>query len=802
MKFTLGWLKEHLETDATLDDVVERLTMVGLEVEGVENRASGLEDFVVAHVVEAEQHPDADRLRVCKVDFGGDAPIQVVCGAPNARAGLKGVFAPSGQYIPGTDITLKTTEIRGVESNGMLLSEREMGLSDEHDGIIDLDVDAPVGARAVDIMGLNDPVIEIAITPNRGDCLGVRGIARDLAASGLGTLKPIDSAAVPGTFESPIKVHLDFDEDTRDACPYFVGRYVRGVTNGESPKWLKDRLLAIGLRPISALVDITNLMTFGYNRPLHVFDAAKVEGDIHVRLSKTGETMLALDGKEYTLDDSVTVISDDARAEGFGGIMGGEESGCTETTTDVFVESALFDPIRTAVSGRKLNIMSDARYRFERGIDPSFLAEGMELATKLILELCGGEASEPVIAGGEPDWKRVIELRLERIRTLGGVDIAADETIRILDVLGFDVERNGDVLSAHVPAWRSDIVGEACLVEEVIRINGYSKIPAVPFANDHNLPQPALNASQRRRAAARRTAASRGLVEAVTYSFLPSAQADLFGGVPDGLRLVNPISSDLDVMRPSLLPNLIAAAGRNADRGVSNAALFEVGPEFADDVPGEQTLVIAGIRTGTTGARNWAEPVRAVDAFDAKADAMAILGDLGLPVSNLLVFTEAPDWYHPGRSGELRLGPKTIVARFGEVHPGVLQKMDVKGPVVAFEVLLDNLPKPKSKPGSARPNLELPSLQSLERDFAFVVGSDVTADAVLRAAKGADKALITDVRLFDVFEGGNLGDDQKSIAINVVLQPMEKTLTDVEIEAVAARIVDKVCGATGGSLRG
>lgn len=802
MKFTLGWLKEHLITDASLDEVVDRLTMVGLEVESVEDRAAGLEEFVTAHVLEAEQHPDADRLRVCKVEFGGDEPVQVVCGAPNARAGMKGVFALSGLYIPGTDVKLKKAEIRGVESNGMLLSEREMGISDEHDGIIDLDAGTPVGERAVDIMGLNDPVIEIAITPNRGDCLGVRGIARDLAASGLGTLKPLNGGgAVPGAFESPIKVHLDFDADTADACPYFVGRYVRGVTNGESPKWLKDRLTAIGLRPISALVDITNYMTMAHNRPLHVFDADKVEGDIHVRLSEPGETLLALDGKEYTLGEGVTVIGDEARAEGLGGIMGGEESGCTETTVNVFVESAFFDPIRTATSGRRLNILSDARFRFERGIDPEFLEEGMEIATRLILDLCGGEVSENVVAGGPPAWQRSIDMRLDRVSTLGGVDINAEECIRILEVLGFTVEHDGDLLKTQVPSWRSDIVGEACLVEEIVRVNGYGAIPAVPFANDHNLPHTAYSGFQRRRGAVRRCAATRGLVEAVTYSFLPGKHADLFGGVTDGLKLINPISSDLDAMRPSLLPNLIAAVGRNADKGIPNGALFEVGPAFHGDMPGDQSQVLAGIRSGNMIDRNWAVPARVVDAFDAKADALALLGNLGAPVANLQVFTEAPAWYHPGRSGELRLGPKTTLARFGEIHPGVLGKMDVKGPVVAFEILLENLPSPKARKNAARPTLTMSNLHPVERDFAFVVSSDTPAEKILGAARGADKALISDVRLFDVFEGGNLDEGMKSVAINVILQPSEKTLTDAEIDDVAGKVVDRVQSMAGGTLR-
>lgn len=800
MKFTLGWLKEHLDTDASLDDISQRLTMVGLEVEKITNRAAGMESFVVGYVVEAKKHPNADKLQVCQVDNGSET-VELICGAPNARTGLKGVFAASGSYIPGTGITLKPTEIRGVVSNGMLLSEREMSLSDEHDGIIELPDDATVGASAVDVMGLSDPIIEIAITPNRGDCLGVRGIARDLAASGIGSLKPLANRPVPGTFKSPMAVHIDLDEDTRDACPNFVGRYVRGVQNGESPAWLKERLVAIGLRPISALVDITNFMTMDLGRPLHAFDTAHVSGDIHVRMSSPGEKLMALNGKEYEMDGEMTVIADEAKAEALGGVMGGEDSGCTAETTDVFLEAAYFDPVRTAMTGRKLNLMSDARYRFERGVDPAFLIGGMEIATRLVLDLCGGEPSELVIAGAEPDWQRKITLRPERVQSLGGVDVPLNEIERILLVLGFSVEEDGEAFSVSVPSWRGDIVGEACLVEEVVRIYGFDKIPAVPSTAGDHLPQPALDGGQRRRAAARRTLAGRGMIEAMSYSFLASADATLFGEVPDSIRLVNPISADLDVMRPSLLPNLIRAAGRNADRGTDDAALFEVGPQFSGDKPEDEVNAVAGIRSGATSARSWAETSRPVDAFDAKADALAVLGDLGAPVDKLQVSVDAPNWYHPGRSGVLRLGPKNILGYFGEVHPRVLKRMDVRGPVAAFEVFPDALPKPRAKKSAARPHLDLPQFHTVERDFAFVVDADVAAGAVAGAAWGADKKLVTDVRVFDVFTGGNLGDGKKSLAINVVLQPLEKTMTDDEIEAVAQRIVANVEKATGGTLR-
>ncbi|MFQ5765884.1 MAG: phenylalanine--tRNA ligase subunit beta, partial [Rhodospirillales bacterium] len=671
MMFTFSWLKEHLDTKASLDDVVERLTMIGLEVDRVHDRAEGLGDFVVGRVATVKSHPNADKLTLCQVETG-TGTVEVICGAPNAREGLVGVFAPAGSTIPGTGVTLKPTEIRGVVSNGMLLSEREMGLSDNHDVIIELPSDAPLGIAAVDVMGLSDPVIEIEITPNRGDCLGVHGIARDLAATGMGSLKPVDAKPVPGTFESSIKVHLDFAPGTEDACPYFVGRLVRGVKNGDSPGWLKEKLTAIGLRPISALVDITNLLTMEYGRPLHVFDAAKLEGDLHVRLSKKGEKLLALDGKEYALDDQMTVIADDRKAEALGGVIGAENTGCTAETTDVVLESAYFDPVRTAMTGRKLNIMSDARYRFERGVDPTFLVDGMEIATRLVMGLCGGEPSELVIAGGEPEWKRTVPFRPERIETFGGIKMPKKKAVEILSALGFGVKDGKGAIQVSVPSWRADIVSEACLVEEVARIHGYENIPALPMAGDGALPQPALGPDQRRRALGRRLLAGRGLVEAVTYSFLAAKEAALFGGVPDSLKLINPISAELDVMRPSLLPNLIAAAGHNADRGTADVQLFEIGPRYTGDKPEDQETVAAGIRAGASGARNWAEPSRPVDLFDAKADVLSVLGGLGLGVGKVEAAPEAPDWYHPGHSGVLRLGPKTVLAHFGEIHPRVL----------------------------------------------------------------------------------------------------------------------------------
>ncbi|MCW9035452.1 MAG: phenylalanine--tRNA ligase subunit beta [Rhodospirillales bacterium] len=805
MKFTLNWLKDHLDTDADLQKVVDTLTMIGLEVEGVEDRTKGLESFVVAEVLEADKHPDADKLKVCTVSNGSET-FQVVCGAPNARKGMKAVFATEGTYIPGLDVTLKKAKIRGVESSGMMLSEREMNLSDEHDGIVDLPADAEVGAQAIKVMGIDDPVIEIAITPNRGDCLGVRGVARDLAAAGIGTLRALNSDKAGGSFESPIKVHLDFDEATKDACPYFVGRYVRGVKNCESPQWLKDRLLAIGLRPISALVDITNLVTFDLGRPLHVFDVARLTGDIHVRLAKDGEKILALDGKEYELDSEMTVIADEKEAEAIAGVMGGEISGCTDDTTDVFIESAYFDPIRTAITGRKLNLQSDARFRFERGVDPVFTYDGAEIATHLVMELCGGEPSEIVVAGAAPDIRNKLTLRAGRVEQITGVKVPADEIVRILEVVGCEVVRNGNDFDVLTPSWRPDIVagleGEAGLVEEVVRLYGYAHIPATPLERETDLPVQALTPIQKNRSTARRMLAQRGLIESVTYSFLPMEQAKMFGGGADAVCLVNPISTDLNVMRPSILPNLIVACGKNDDHDNPNACLFEVGPEYHGDGPKDQRTVATGVRSGKTGDRNWAQQPRNVDAFDAKADALAVLESIGAPTGNLQVFTDdIPAWYHPGRAGSLRLGPKNILAWFGEIHPGILKQLGVKGPIVGFEIYLENLPKAKPKK-TTKPLLKIAQFHTVERDFAFVIGKDVTAEQVVRAAKGADKTLITKVGVFDLFEGASLGEDKKSIAINVTLQPTERTLKDDEIEAIAQKVIGKVVGATGGELRG
>lgn len=803
MKFTLNWLLDHLETDKSLDEIVEKLSMIGLEVEGVEDRAKGLETFKIAEIVECEQHPDADKLKLLKVD-NGDETFQVVCGAPNARKGLKGVFATSGSYIPGLDVTLKPTKIRGVDSFGMMMSEAEMCLSEDHNGIVDLPTDTEVGARAVDVMGLTDPIIEIAITPNRGDCAGVRGIARDLAAAGFGTLKPLNTAAVSGTFDSPIKVHLHNPAEGPEACTQFVGRYIRGVKNGPSPKWLQDKLLAVGLRPISALVDVTNLFSQDLCRPLHVFDADKLNGDIHVRLAKDGETLKALDEADYKLDDSMCVVADEAAPQGIAGIMGGLESGCTDETTNVFLECAFFDPIRTAMTGRALDILSDARYRFERGIDADALVDSAEMATRLILDLCGGEASELVVAGQTPEWQRTITLRKERVLELSGIQVPESEMQRILDTLGCKIEDQGDRFSVQPPSWRSDIELDVCLIEEIVRVYGYDHIPMVPLARESNLPTVALSPMQQKRDTIRRTLAARGVSEAVTYAFLPEKQAALFGWSDENLRLTNPISKDLEIMRPSLLPNLITACQRNNDRGLTNGCLFEVGPQFNGDTADQQPVVVGGIRTGQTGPRHWAEKPRRVDVFDAKADAFAVLEAAGAKTDNLQIDAEgAPAYYHPGRSGAIKLGPKNVLGYFGELHPGTLSKMGYKGIVVGFEIFPDALPKPKGKKQSAqRPLLQVSSLQAVERDFAFVVDDAIPAAKIVQSAKTADKKLITDVAVFDVYQGENLEAGKKSVAVVVTLQPTTDTLSDEQIQAISAKIIAGVEKNTGATLRG
>ena len=809
MKFTLSWLKDHLETDATLDEIAERLTMLGLEVEGIVDPAKKLADFAVAKIIEAVPHPDADKLRLCKVEAVVDGKrqvLQVVCGAPNARSGLTGIFAPSGATIPVNGMVLKPTKIRGVESNGMMCSERELELSNEHDGIIELPDSWEVGTPASEALGQNDPVIEIAITPNRPDCLGVYGVARDLAAAGVGKLKDGSVKPVPGSFDSAIGIKLEFAPGTENACPVFAGRMVKGVANGPSPVWMQKRLKAVGLRPINALVDITNYISLDRGRPLHVYDASKLKGDIRARLGRKGEKLLALDGKEYDVQPDYCVIADDARVLGFAGVMGGEESGSSEATTEVFIESAYFDPYRTAKTGRATGIVSDARYRFERGVDPAFVIDGLELATRMVMELCGGTPSNVVVAGKEPVPTKAIGFDPMRVEKLTGLTLPRVEAETILKKLGFGVaEMSGGLLDVRVPSWRPDIDGQADLVEEIVRVHGLSAVKSVALPRIHAVSKPVLSVQQRRERQARRILAARGLVETVNWSFISEAAANLFGGgnATPGLKLANPISSDMSHMRPSLLAGLIEAAGRNVDRGFADVALFEVGQQFADDTPEGQAIAATGIRRGTArpngAGRHWQGKAGPVDALDAKADAVALLAALGAPT--LQVSAEAPAWYHPGRSGAFKLGPKNVIGYFGEIHPRVLAELDVAGPIVGFEIFPAAIPEPKKKATKAKPPLDLSAFQPLRRDFAFVVDTGVSADQLIRAARNVDKKLITDVSLFDVFEGGALDEGKKSLAIEVTLQPVEKTLTDEEIEAASKKIVVAVEKATGGVLR-
>jgi phenylalanyl-tRNA synthetase beta chain len=802
MKFTLSWLKDHLDTDEPLEKLAGKLTMIGLEVENIEDKAKALAPFTIARVISAEQHPNADRLRVCMVDTGdGRAPVQVVCGAPNARAGLLSVFSAPGTFIPGKNITLGIGTIRGVESRGMLCSAAELQLSEDHDGIMELPADAPVGKPYAAWAGLGDPVLEINLTPNRQDCTGVHGIARDLSAADMGKFKDPAIKPIKGGFPCPVQVSV---EDA-SLCPGFALRLVRGVKNGPSPEWLQTRLTSIGLRPINALVDITNFMTYDRARPLHVFDAAKVKGNLTVRRARDGETLKALDGRTYTLDSGVCVIADDNGVESLAGIMGGEASGCDENTTDVLIESALWNEINIAQTGRKLGINSDARYRFERGVDPAFMVPGLEMATRLVIDLCGGSPSENVVVGNPFGDDRVIDFPLHEVKRLAAIDVPLLEMKRILGHLGFMVAGSGPTVKVAVPSWRTDVHGKADIVEEIVRIIGVDKVPMTPFERGDNPRKPILTQMQLRTRRAKRALAARGMVEAVTYSFISKSSAELFGGGQAELALANPIASDLSEMRPSLLPGLVAAAQANADRGFSDIALFEVGQIFKGDRPQDQLIAAAGVRHGFASSkgigRHWSGSAL-TDALDAKADAFAVLAAAGAPMQALQVVPGGPDWLHPGRSGTFQIGPQNVLGYFGELHPRALERLKVDGPVIAFEVILDRVPEARAKPTRAKPMLELSPFQPVSRDFAFIVDRSVKAGDILRAAQGADKKLITDVTVFDVYEGKGIDTAKKSIAIAVTLQPREKTLTDQEIDAVAAKIVADVAKKTGGSLRG
>ena len=802
MKFTLPWLNEHLDTIAPLAEIVDKLTMIGLEVEHVEDKAALLKPFVIASVISAEKHPNADRLRVCMVDIGTGQPIQVVCGAPNARAGMKGVFSAPGTFIPGKNITLSVGTIRGVESRGMLCSAAELEISDDHDGIIELPADAPVGKSYAEWAGVSEPVIEINLTPNRPDCTGVNGIARDLGATPIGDFKDRPPKPVKGTFPCPVKVTIEAPQ----LCPAFGLRLVKGAKNGSSPDWLQKRLTAIGLRPINALVDITNFITFDRGRPLHVFDAAKVNGNLIVRRAQNGESLLALDGKTYALDQAMCVIADEKGVESLAGIMGGEATGCTETTTDVLIESALWDAFNIAQTGRRLGVNSDARYRFERGVDPNFMLPGLELATQMVLDLCGGTPSEIVVAGDPRPKETVIDFPLSELPRLAGIKLPLPEVRRVLEKLGFFVAGQGEKVKVAVPSWRPDVHGRADIVEELVRIVGVDRVPSTPFPRGDAARKAVLTPIQNRTRKAKRALAARAMVEAVTWSFVSKREAELFGGGPPELALANPIAAELSDMRPSLIPGLVMAAQKNADRGSADVALFEVGQIFKGDRPEDQFTAASGVRRalakGGGIGRHWSSKAEPVDAFDAKTDAFAVLAAAGAPMQALQVAPGGPPWFHPGRSGTIQIGPQNVLGHFGELHPRALAGLKAEGPLVAFEVILEKIPEPKAKATRAKPLLELSPFQPVERDFAFVVDSGVKAGDIVRTAQNVDKKLIVGVTVFDVYEGKGIEPGKKSIAIAVTIQPRDKTMTDTEIEALAAKIVAEVGKKTGGVLRG
>lgn len=779
MKFTLSWLKKHLETDASLEEITDAMVRIGLEVEDVENPAEKLSAITVGYIKHAEKHPDADKLKVCKVETK-EGELQIVCGAPNAREGIRVAFAPVGTYVPGIDVTLTKAKIRGVESFGMMCSSRELELGDDHDGIMELP-EAAIGTPIADVLGLDDPVIDFEVTPNRPDTNGVDGVARDLAAAGLGKLITTAPEKTEGKFDQPIKIEIE----NTDVCPAFAARTIRVVKNAPSPDWLQEQLRAIGLRPINALVDITNYISYDRARPLHVYDIAKLSGTVQARLGRTGEKFLALDGKEYAFDETMCVIADDKGVLGLGGIMGGEASGCTDETSDVLIESALFDAMTIARTGRKTGIVSDARYRFERGVDPQSVMTGLEMATKMILDICGGEASEISLSGAVPSTERVISFPPSEVERLTGLNVSDSEKERILTDLGFKVSRGGswDVVP---PSYRPDIEGKADIVEEVARIHGLDHLPTdelPPLSKAH---QHSPDLLPQRERLSRRALTANGYHEAVTWAFTDAPLAKAFGGESAPV-ISNPISSDLGQMRPGALPNLLSALRRNTSRGIRHLRLFEIGGGYHGDKPDDQRAVLSAITYGAIPS-NWQGQHEAPDVFSAKAVVMNVLNILGVNTDNLMTLTDAPGHYHPGRKARLGLGPKVTLAHFGEIHPALLEQMDVPGPVAALEIFLDQIPAPKSKSVS-KPSLDASQLMPLHRDFAFIVSEETPAEKLLKAVRGSEKQLLTDIRLFDVYRGQGINDGEKSLAIEVTLQPREKTFTDDEIEAISARII-------------
>lgn len=803
MKFTLEWLKDHLDTQASADAIGTALTTIGLEVESVEDQGKALRPFVVAKVESAEPHPNSDHLKVCKVDAGTGTLIDVVCGAPNAVSGMKSVFAFPGTYIPGKDFELKAgVMIRGQPSNGMLCSAMELELSNDHEGIIVLPDDAPVGVPYVDYAGLNGVVFDISITPNRGDATGIYGVARDLAAYGLGKLNPTDRymAPVPSAGPSPIPpLPQNFAPGEPKAIRKFAGRYIAGVRNGPSPEWLQRRLRAVGLRPINALADITNFVSQGWGRPLHAYDADKVTGTMLLRNARAGETLEGLDGRTHTLDETMCVIADDTGPLCLGGILGGVPSSCTDATVNVFMECASWDPDEIAKTGRKTGIVSDARYRLERSVDPALTEPGLELATRLVIEICGGTPMTPAISGEDVFPNTVIDFPLSEVKRLTGLDLPAARIIELLSRLGFVVAGEGPLVSVKVPSWRPDVTQKADLVEEVMRMEGVDTVPVTPLPRLHDVAPRMLTTMQNRRRLSKRVLAARGLDEAVTWSFISAEEAQRFGGGKPELKLANAIASDLSDMRPSLLPGLLAAVRRNQNRAFRDVALFEVGQVFLSDRPEGQRTYATAVRA-RDATKTW-QGGTSLSVFDAKADLAAVLDALGHDIDKLQLVAEAPAWAHPGRGGRLQLGPTNVIGWFGELHPAWAQELDVTGPVVAFELDLDAIPEPRRKATRGKGALKLSDLMPVERDFAFVLDRTVAATTLLKAARNADKALISDVGIFDLFEGGSLGEGKKSVALRVTLQPTDRTLTDEDIDKVSTAIVAAVSKATGGTLR-
>jgi phenylalanyl-tRNA synthetase beta chain len=800
MKFSLEWLRYFLETEASAAQIAAALNRIGIEVEEIEDPAERLAGFRVAEVLSARPHPDADKLQVLTVNTGEGEPLQVVCGAPNARAGMKGVLGLPGAVVPANGMELRKSAIRGIESNGMMCSVRELQLGDEHEGIIELPADAPVGKAFADYQAAS-PVFDVAITPNRPDCMGVMGVARDLAAAGLGTFKPFPAEPVAGTFPCPVEIRTDDPE----GCPAFYGRVIRGVTNGVSPEWLQRRLIAAGQRPISALVDATNYLMLAFGRPAHAYDLARLSGALVARRAKDGEQVLALNEKTYTLDSSVTVIADDVEVHDIAGIMGGEHSGVSGATTDVLLEIAYFDPERIGATGRRLGLASDARTRFERGVDPAFLDDGLEILTALILKTCGGEASQVIRAGSPPSEPKVIAYDPGLAERLGGIAISEEEQRRTLTALEFDVSPDWKVTA---PLRRHDIEGAADIVEEVVRIHGLDSVESMALPRADGVARPTATPEQATERKVRRAAAARGLNEAVTWSFIPEADAGHFaegpGSFGGGLWLLeNPISEDMKAMRPSLIPGLLAAAKRNVDRGAECVRLFEVGRRYlrGDAGRSDERATLGLLLAGEKTPRGWASGKAAeFDAFDAKAEALALLEAAGAPVGNLQVAGEAGDQFHPGQSATLRLGPKNVIARFGALHPATLAAFDIEGPVMAVELFLDAIPAKKGAPAFARPAYSPPALQSVLRDFAFLVDTAVPGGDLQRAVKNADKAAIADARIFDDFRGAGVPEGKKSLAVEVTLQPGGKSFTDEELKAISDRIV-AAAAKLGASLR-